>query len=129
MIHVLYKSPPVGTPDVHTFYWIAFITEIREFDDFVVPFVEIFMFFSFSFWHAYSTATLKRGDLFKDTGFIDYVPRPSFAFFRSSVDRHLRHCNARGALDAPHFMHIFLLSSLFSDSGNRAIVFFLPEDC
>jgi hypothetical protein len=87
------------------------------------------MFFCFGFWHDLSTATSKRGDLFKDTGFLDYVPRPSLALIRNSVDRHRRHRIARGALDAPHFMHIFLFNSRFSDSGNRAISFCLPENC
>ena len=50
-----------------------------------------------------------------------YCPLPSFAFTRSSVDLHLRHRCAFAALDAPHFMQIFLFNKRFSASGNRVI--------
>lgn len=50
-----------------------------------------------------------------------YCPLPSFAFTRSSVDLHLRHRRALIALDAPHFIQIFLMSNRFVASGNRVI--------
>jgi hypothetical protein len=50
-----------------------------------------------------------------------YCPLPSFAFARSSVDLHLRHRSALIALDAPHFMQIFLFNNRPSASGNRVI--------
>lgn len=50
-----------------------------------------------------------------------YTPLPSFAFLRSSVDLHFRHRSALIALDAPHFMQIFLFNNRFSASGNRVI--------
>lgn len=40
---------------------------------------------------------------------------------RSSVDLQRRHRSALMALDAPHFMQIFLLRSRLSASGNRVI--------
>jgi hypothetical protein len=52
-----------------------------------------------------------------------YCPLPSFAFTRSSVDLHLRHRSALTALDAPHFMQIFLFNNRFSASGNRVICY------
>lgn len=50
-----------------------------------------------------------------------YVPLPSLAFTLSSCDRQRLHRMAFGALDAPHFMQIFLFNNRFSASGNRAI--------
>jgi hypothetical protein len=52
----------------------------------------------------------------------DYTPLPSLAFTRSSLDLHLRHLIALGALDAPQCIHIFLFNSRSSASGNLAIL-------
>jgi len=63
----------------------------------------------------------KRDTLFLKVLVCFYCPLPSFAFTRSSVDLHLRHRCALLALDAPHFMQIFLFNKRFSASGNRVI--------
>jgi hypothetical protein len=63
----------------------------------------------------------KRSTLFLKILVCFYCPLPSFAFTRSSVDLHRLHRSALMALEAPHFMQIFLCSNLASASGNRVI--------
>jgi hypothetical protein len=46
---------------------------------------------------------------------------------RSALLPHFLHLSAREALRALHFIHIFLLSILFSASGNLAMLIHLDD--
>jgi hypothetical protein len=79
------------------------------------------LFFTFVSGIAFPLLQPKRGILFLKILVLIYCPLPSFAFTRSSVDLHRRHRSAFAALDAPHFMQIFLFNNRLSASGNRVI--------
>jgi len=57
----------------------------------------------------------------------DQPPFASLDLGRSALLPHFLHLSEREALRALHFIHIFLLSILFSASGNLAMLIHLDD--
>jgi hypothetical protein len=121
LVDVVHDLPAVRSPDVHPFNGVALVAKVCKLDDLVVPFVKILTFLYFCLRHVLPLFQPKRSTLFLKILVCSYCPLPSFAFTRSSVDLHRLHRSALIALEAPHFMQIFLSNNLASASGNRVI--------